>query len=192
MATKKSTPGTKTARGKAKSTAENSAPNPTVEPVNPEVNPSVQVAASTNTPEGKVRQQTQANPEPKSEAPTKTTSETNPTWEPAVTTQTLPGGKTEPQKTTPKTPESKLTPSPARPEASNDTAIENRSEPGNKMFEVRKPEPRKNVIPINLEEEIRRRAYELFVQRQPGSGSEAEDWLNAEREVMQRYHQQSA
>ena len=61
-----------------------------------------------------------------------------------------------------------------------------------KIFEVRKPELRKNVVPINVEEEIRRRAFELYQQREPGSGSEAEDWLTAEREVMQRYRQQSA
>jgi Protein of unknown function (DUF2934) len=61
-----------------------------------------------------------------------------------------------------------------------------------KRFELRKAEPRKNVFPINLEDEIRRRAYELYQQRGAGSGSEAEDWLAAESEVMQRYHQQSA
>jgi hypothetical protein len=64
--------------------------------------------------------------------------------------------------------------------------------PAPRKFEVRRPEPRKNVVPINIEDEIRRRAYELYQQRQPGSGSEAEDWLTAEREVRQRYHQQSA
>jgi hypothetical protein len=62
----------------------------------------------------------------------------------------------------------------------------------NKIFEVRKTEPRKNVVPINIEEEIRRRAYELSQQREPGTGSEAEDWFKAEREVMQRYHQHTA
>jgi len=48
------------------------------------------------------------------------------------------------------------------------------------------------VVPINLEDEIRRRAYELYQQRGASGGSEAEDWLNAEREVRQRYRQQSA
>jgi DUF2934 family protein len=62
----------------------------------------------------------------------------------------------------------------------------------NKMFEVRKTEPRKNVVPINIEDEIRRRAYELSQQREPGTGNAADDWFNAEREVMQRYHQHSA
>ncbi len=62
--------------------------------------------------------------------------------------------------------------------------------PATRKFEVRKTEPRKNVVPINLEDEIRRRAYELYQQRGSGSGSEAEDWLTAEREVRQRYQQQ--
>jgi hypothetical protein len=70
--------------------------------------------------------------------------------------------------------------------------VEANSAPAGKMFEVRKPEARRNVRPINLEEEIRRRAYELFEQRGAVGGSEADDWLSAEREVMQRYHQQSA
>jgi len=70
----------------------------------------------------------------------------------------------------------------------------------------RKTEPRKNgsvnlvpgnmgpgnMVPINLEEEIRRRAYELYLLRGPGSGSEAEDWLTAEREVRQRYRQRQS
>jgi hypothetical protein len=55
-----------------------------------------------------------------------------------------------------------------------------------------KNDSRKNVVPINLEDEIRRRAYELFQHRGSGSGGEAEDWLTAEREVRQRYRQQSA
>ncbi len=63
------------------------------------------------------------------------------------------------------------------------------SEPRKKL-EVVKTERR--VIPINLEDEIRRRAYELYLQRGTGSGSEAEDWLTAEREVRHRYHQQQS
>ncbi len=69
--------------------------------------------------------------------------------------------------------------------------------PEPRKMEVVRSEPRKNgaapnLVPINLEDEIRRRAYELYEQRGTGSGSEAEDWLTAEREVKQRYHQQSA
>ncbi len=62
----------------------------------------------------------------------------------------------------------------------------------NGKSETRKPEARKNVFPINLEDEIRRRAYELYEERGYSSGNEAEDWLTAEREVLQRYHQHSA
>jgi len=59
-----------------------------------------------------------------------------------------------------------------------------------KKLEVVKTERR--VVPINLEDEIRRRAYELYQQRGNAPGSEAEDWLAAEREVRQRYHQQQS
>jgi hypothetical protein len=61
-----------------------------------------------------------------------------------------------------------------------------------KPFEVRRTESRKNLIPINLEEEIRGRAYELYQTRGARGGSEAEDWLTAEQEVVQRYHKHSA
>jgi Protein of unknown function (DUF2934) len=50
-------------------------------------------------------------------------------------------------------------------------------------------EAKKNVIPINLEDEIRRRAYELFEQRGGTPGTEQEDWVRAEREVLARYKQ---
>lgn len=46
------------------------------------------------------------------------------------------------------------------------------------------------AAPVNLEEEIRRRAYELYLQRRAtagaGSGDENQDWLVAEREVLSR------
>jgi hypothetical protein len=58
-----------------------------------------------------------------------------------------------------------------------------------KKLEVVKTEPRR-VVPINIEDEIRRRAYELYQQRGGAPGSEAQDWLAAEREVRQRYKQQ--
>jgi hypothetical protein len=60
-----------------------------------------------------------------------------------------------------------------------------------RKLEVVKNESRKNLFPINLEDEIRQRAFEIYQQRGSG-GSEAEDWLAAEREVLQRYRQQSA
>jgi len=77
-----------------------------------------------------------------------------------------------------------------------------------RSVEVRNPEVRDNVTPINvapikaaakkipatssaqnvnIEEEIRRRAYELFLERQGAAGDPAADWLVAEREVRARY-----
>lgn len=50
-------------------------------------------------------------------------------------------------------------------------------------------EAKKNVVPINLENEIRRRAYEFFEQRNGGPGSELDDWLRAESEILARYQQ---
>jgi hypothetical protein len=63
--------------------------------------------------------------------------------------------------------------------------------------EPRKPqgvkgESRSNLVPINLEDEIRRLAYLLSERRGFAPGHETEDWVSAEREIRQRYHQQSA
>jgi hypothetical protein len=58
--------------------------------------------------------------------------------------------------------------------------------------EIVKKEGRANLVPINLDDEIRRLAYLLSERRGFAPGHEAEDWANAEREVLQRYHQQSA
>jgi hypothetical protein len=51
---------------------------------------------------------------------------------------------------------------------------------------------RATVVPINLDEEIRRFAYLLSERRGFEPGHEAEDWLAAENEIRQRYHQQGA
>ena len=65
-------------------------------------------------------------------------------------------------------------------------------------FEVKKQElsrtaPRTQTVPNTLQDEIRMRAYELYVQRGYSTGNPTEDWLDAEREVMQRYnHHHSA
>ena len=62
--------------------------------------------------------------------------------------------------------------------------------------EVRKDGKPSNVVPINLEEEIRRRAYELYLERrataggEDGNGDENQDWLIAEREVRSRHGNQ--
>lgn len=37
---------------------------------------------------------------------------------------------------------------------------------------------------VPLEEQIRRRAYELYVKRGMASGSELDDWLKAESEIL--------
>jgi hypothetical protein len=58
--------------------------------------------------------------------------------------------------------------------------------------EIVKTEPRSNLVPINLEDEIRRIAYLMSERRGFEPGHEAEDWMAAEREIRQRYHQQSA
>jgi Protein of unknown function (DUF2934) len=62
----------------------------------------------------------------------------------------------------------------------------------NRKPAIVRSDARPNVVPINLEDEIRRLAYLLSERRGFEPGHEAEDWLAAEREVLQRYHQQSA
>jgi hypothetical protein len=39
---------------------------------------------------------------------------------------------------------------------------------------------------LSLEERVRRRAYELYVERGNESGSELDDWLQAEEEILRR------
>jgi hypothetical protein len=74
--------------------------------------------------------------------------------------------------------------------AQSNTAQEAKPASEARKIGVVKSEPRKNVVvPINLEDEIRRRAYELYQQRGSAPGSEAEDWFTAEREVRERYQQ---
>jgi hypothetical protein len=45
-------------------------------------------------------------------------------------------------------------------------------------------------VPANVEEEIRRRAYELYLERRAtagdANGNENQDWLIAEREILSR------
>lgn len=50
-------------------------------------------------------------------------------------------------------------------------------------------------VPIEalpVDERIRRRAYELYVERGNESGSELDDWLQAEEEVFQPQEQPSS
>jgi len=51
-------------------------------------------------------------------------------------------------------------------------------------------EVRKNLVPINLDEEIRRRAYELWEQHGYEPGHENDHWLSAEQEILSRYSQE--
>jgi hypothetical protein len=72
----------------------------------------------------------------------------------------------------------------ARPEAPSKAALPKPT--------LVKSEARATVLPINLDEEIRRAAYLLSERRGFAPGHEKEDWLIAEHEVRQRYHQHSA
>ena len=56
--------------------------------------------------------------------------------------------------------------------------------------------PARQVVPdgsngksIDLKEEIRRRAYEIYLERRGTAGDEHQDWLLAEREIRARYQQ---
>lgn len=67
--------------------------------------------------------------------------------------------------------------------------------PGRKIArrpEIVRSDSRATLLPINLDDEIRQLAYLLSEQRGFEPGHETEDWLNAEREIRQRYHQYSA
>jgi Protein of unknown function (DUF2934) len=44
-------------------------------------------------------------------------------------------------------------------------------------------EENERLLKSTHEQEIRNRAYEIYLQRRAGSGFEVEDWLQAEREV---------
>ena len=71
-----------------------------------------------------------------------------------------------------------------------ETAVETRKT--SRKPEIVRNELRANLVPINVEEEVRRLAYLLAERRGFEPGHEAEDWLAAEREIRQRYRQQSA
>jgi Protein of unknown function (DUF2934) len=69
---------------------------------------------------------------------------------------------------------------------------------------IAKPKATKNVLqmpdngnsgngnsPLDLESEIRLRAYELYQQRGCTPGQETDDWFAAEREVLLRHSQET-
>jgi hypothetical protein len=86
---------------------------------------------------------------------------------------------------TPRTTRSKTNGS--EPETVTTTAEMQAAQPDLKEIKKVLSEVRQNVIPINLDEEIRRRAYELWEQRGHEPGHENEHWLLAEKEVTARY-----
>lgn len=51
-------------------------------------------------------------------------------------------------------------------------------------------EARKNGPDGKLEDEIRLRAYEIYLERNGSPGDECQDWLVAEREVRARHQQE--
>jgi len=54
------------------------------------------------------------------------------------------------------------------------------------MPETKSPNPREAAFEaLPLEEQVRRRAYELYVERGNQSGSEFDDWLQAESELQE-------
>jgi hypothetical protein len=64
-------------------------------------------------------------------------------------------------------------------------AVRKNGEPANQVPD--------NLVPINLEEEIRRRAYELYLQRRASggeNGNAGQDWLLAEDEILSRQSDQ--
>ncbi len=52
-------------------------------------------------------------------------------------------------------------------------------------------EASRNIVSAGVEDEIRRRAYEIYLERGAVPGNESEDWLVAEREVRARSEQQA-
>ncbi len=53
-------------------------------------------------------------------------------------------------------------------------------------------EIKQNTSTVDLEEEIRIRAYQLYEERGYTAGHEDEDWLVAEREILSRHDQQQS
>jgi len=49
------------------------------------------------------------------------------------------------------------------------------------------PVPEPPIETLSLEEQIRRRAYELYLRRGRQSGLELDDWLRAEEEILRAH-----
>ena len=46
---------------------------------------------------------------------------------------------------------------------------------------------KKKIDPQKIREEIRKRAYEIFLERGEKEGDKLSDWLQAEREIKKKY-----
>ena len=54
------------------------------------------------------------------------------------------------------------------------------------------PAAKSNGTQLDLETQIRQRAYQLYEERGCTPGHESEDWIVAEREIVARYNHHSA
>jgi len=52
------------------------------------------------------------------------------------------------------------------------------------------PDDRKSTKAVNLDDEIRHRAYEIYLERSGTAGDPHQDWLMAEREIRARHRQE--
>lgn len=105
--------------------------------------------------------------------------------------QTVPNTSNPPQ-SNPDPAAAEITAAAAAASEARSTVVKNAASRKTRKPEIVKPEPRTNLVPINLEDEIRRLAYLMSERRGFEAGHETEDWLAAEREVLQRYRQHSA
>jgi hypothetical protein len=79
----------------------------------------------------------------------------------------------------------------ATPAQAENTEMKNTVKKAIRKPEIVKTEPRSNLVPINMEDEIRRLAYLMSERRGFTPGHETEDWLAAEHEVLERYQHQT-
>lgn len=78
----------------------------------------------------------------------------------------------------------------AAPAGNGNSEVDTSVRKSTRKPEIVKAESRSNLVPINLEDEIRRLAYLLSERRGFEPGHETEDWLAAEHEVRERYQHQ--
>ncbi len=68
--------------------------------------------------------------------------------------------------------------------------------PGKGNAEMKRTEQDRPIqlvnAPVDLQEEIRRRAYEIYEERRMTAGSDVEDWLQAEAEIRDGGHTRAA